>query len=159
MLCHFEFCILIVDFRKGVRSMSTGDVNYVTVIVAAVVYMILGFLWYGPLFGKPWMKLIGMGSRDMQAAKKGMQITHALTMLAAIVMFYVLIHFINVSNATTASEGAMVGFWAWLGFVATTGANDFFFSVKPKPWNLYFLNQGYLLVGLMMGGAILAGWK
>lgn len=139
--------------------MPTGEINYLAVFVAAVAYMVLGFLWYGPLFGKPWMKLIGMSERDMEAAKKGMGKTYALTMLGAIVMFYVLVHFIEVSNVAEAGEGAMVGFWAWLGFVATTGANDFLFSVKPKPWNLYFLNQGYLLFGLMIGGAILAGWR
>lgn len=29
------------------------------VVLAAVVSMIVGWLWYGPLFGKQWMALMG----------------------------------------------------------------------------------------------------
>ncbi|MBI3341870.1 DUF1761 domain-containing protein, partial [Candidatus Curtissbacteria bacterium] len=35
------------------------QINYMAVVAAAVVNMVLGFLWYGPLFGKPWMKMMG----------------------------------------------------------------------------------------------------
>jgi hypothetical protein len=37
------------------------DVNYWTVLVAAVAVFVLGWLWYSPLlFLKPWMRLRGM---------------------------------------------------------------------------------------------------
>lgn len=35
-------------------------VNYLAILVAAVLSMVLGFLWYGPLFGKEWTKLMGV---------------------------------------------------------------------------------------------------
>jgi hypothetical protein len=139
--------------------MQTVEVSNVAVLVSAVVYMVLGFLWYGPLFGKPWMKLVGMTKEHMEEAKKkGMGKTYGLSFVGALVMFYVLAHFAKYAQASTMTEGMQTGFWAWLGFVATTGMNEFLFAVKKKPWKLYFINQGYLLIGLLVGGAILATW-
>lgn len=40
-------------------------VNYIAVILAAVAANVLGFIWYGPLLGKQWMKLSGMSQEKM----------------------------------------------------------------------------------------------
>jgi hypothetical protein len=37
--------------------MNFASVNFLAILAAAVANLLLGFLWYGPLFGKPWMKL------------------------------------------------------------------------------------------------------
>mgnify|MGYP001090013640 CR=1 FL=1 len=36
-----------------------GRVNWIAVVLGGVFSMILGFLWYGPLFGKLWLRTIG----------------------------------------------------------------------------------------------------
>lgn len=139
--------------------MPPVDVNYLAVVVAAIAYMALGFFWYSPAgFGKPWMKLVGMTEEHMKNAGKGMQKTYAISFVAALLMAYVLGVFVDLAEASTVAAGVQVGFWAWVGFVATTGANEFLFAVKPKPWKLYWINQGYLLVSLLVAGAILAVW-
>ncbi|HLD39833.1 MAG TPA: DUF1761 family protein, partial [Candidatus Nanoarchaeia archaeon] len=33
--------------------------NYLAVLVAAIAAYVVGFLWYGPVFGKKWMALMG----------------------------------------------------------------------------------------------------
>lgn len=50
----------------------------------------------------------------------------------------------------------MAGFWNWLGFVApvTLGAVLW----EGKHWKLWFLNNGYYLVTLLLMGAVLALW-
>lgn len=35
--------------------MQAVPINYVAVVLAAVANMILGFVWFGPLFGKLWI--------------------------------------------------------------------------------------------------------
>jgi len=35
------------------------EINGWAVLVCGVVAMALGFVWYGPLFGKKWLELIG----------------------------------------------------------------------------------------------------
>ena len=139
--------------------MADVTVNLTAVLVAAISSMVVGFLWYSQLlFGKPWMKLVGMTPGHMEDAKAGMGKTYGLSFLGGLVMAYVLAHVVSLTNAVNWQSGAMTGFTVWLGFVATTGANEYLFAVKPKPWKLYLINQGNLLATLVVMGAILATW-
>ena len=38
--------------------MHVPDLNYLAIIVAAIVPLFVGALWYGPLFGKRWLALM-----------------------------------------------------------------------------------------------------
>lgn len=125
------------------------NVNFIAILAAAVSSMVLGFLWYGPLFGKPWMKLSGITPQ-----KKGMSQTYALSFVGAIVMAYVLSNFIGFSGATDYTSAGMIGFWAWLGFVGPVQMTDVLFG--GKSWNLYFINTGYQLVSLIIMGMVLS---
>ena len=44
---------------------SLGDLDWLAVLVATAAAMALGFIWYGPLFGKAWARASGlaMGSK------------------------------------------------------------------------------------------------
>ncbi len=66
----------------------------------------------------------------------------------------VVIHECADSQATTAMEGMMVGFWAWLGFVATIMLGKVIWEMTPV--KLYGINVAYYLVSLLLMGAILA---
>ena len=132
------------------------EVNYLAVLVAAVVNMIVGFLWYGPLFGKRWTKLMGWTAADMEAGKKTMGKTYGLTYIGAAFMAYVLSVVLNNSSATDFMSGAMVGFWIWLGFVVPVQMSEVLYG--KKSWDLYYLNIGYYLVALVLMGGVLASW-
>lgn len=132
--------------------------NYLAILVAAITTMIIGFLWYGPLFGKPWMKLAGLTAEKLgEMKKKGMTKTYMVSMLASLIMAYVLSFFVSRVGADTAIAGAVIGLWVWVGFVATTMINDVLFLNRSV--NLYSINTGYQLVSLLIMGAILGVWK
>ena len=40
--------------------MEGFDINWLAILAAAASSLVIGFLWYGPLFGKAWMKESGM---------------------------------------------------------------------------------------------------
>ena len=42
------------------------ETNWIGVILAAISAMVVGYVWYGPLFGKPWMKLVGITKEDIE---------------------------------------------------------------------------------------------
>ena len=137
------------------------DINYLAVLVAAISNMVLGFLWYGPFFGKSWMKLMNLDKKKMEEAKKkGMGKTYALAFVGALVMAYVLAHAIVFASAYLdvdgISAGLMAGFWNWLGFIVPVMLGMVLWD--NKPWKLYFLNVGYYLVSLLVMGVILAVW-
>lgn len=67
---------------------------------------------------------------------------------------FVLSKFVAAMGATSIGAGISVGFWAWLGFVATVTLASVLY--ERRPMSLYILNNGYQLVSLAIMGAILA---
>ena len=139
----------------------TVEVNYLAVVVAAVVSMVLGYVWYGALFGKQWISMMKFTPEAMAEARaKGMGKTYALMFVGSLVMSYVLWHTIVFAIGFTQTSGAMTGvstgFWMWLGFIAPVTLGSVLW--EGKPWRLWILNIGYYLVTLVATGAILAAW-
>lgn len=135
-----------------------GDVNLLAVLLAAVAQMALGFLWYSPvLFGNPWMKLMGMTKDSMTKAKsKGMQKTYMVSMLAALVTAYVLANVMGMLGTVGLPDAWQTAFWLWLGFVGPVQLTDVLFNNKSM--NLYAINTGYQLAGLLAMATVLALW-
>lgn len=136
-------------------------INYVAVLVAAVTNMILGSLWFGPIFGKMWIKASGMSPEQCEAGKhKNMGGSYALMFVGSLVMAYVLAHALVFGNAylgtSGVSAGLMVGFWNWLGFVAPVTIGVVLWD--NKRWGYWAITYLYNLVGLLIMGAILAAW-
>ena len=133
------------------------DVNYLAVLAAAIASMIVGFIWYGPLFGKMWMQSMKMDNKKMQEAKKkGMGKTYILAFLTTLIMSYVLAHFVDYVEAKTVMDGVILGFWLWIGFLATTQIGSVLWEGKPV--KLYLINTLHYLVALAVMAAILAVW-
>ena len=133
------------------------NVNYVAVLVAAVASMIIGGLWYSVLFGKVWMNLSGMDEKKVAAAKKkGMAASYVAAYVGSAVMAYVLAHFAKYAGAATPLDGAMAGFWAWLGFVVPVISGTVLW--EGKPMKLFILKVAHYLVALVVMGAIVAAW-
>ena len=127
-------------------------VNYGAVLGATVVSFIIGWLWYGPLFGKKWMVLRKMDPAAMtgEMPYKLMAGEFVLTLVVA----YVLAHFTVLFGATTAPEALELAFWVWLGFYATTLAGPVLW--ENVPYELYLINAGRWLVSLLAMALILS---
>ena len=137
--------------------MPAFEINYTAVLVSAAAGFVIGMVWYSVLFGKAWMKLSGMGGKDMEKAKKkGMMGAMAAGFVSLLVMSFVLAHFVDLAGAATVLEGAQAGFWAWLGFIATVMLGTVLWEGKPV--KLYLLNVAHYFVALVVMGSILAVW-
>jgi uncharacterized membrane protein YeaQ/YmgE (transglycosylase-associated protein family) len=134
------------------------DINYVAVLVAAVVSMLIGAVWYSPiLFGKEWMRLIGMTEKKLkEAKKKGVVKSYLAGFVGALVMSFILAHFIDFVQVTAFLEGVSTGAWVWLGFIAPVLLGSVLW--ENKPIKLYLINAAYWLVSLSLMGGILAVW-
>lgn len=125
----------------------------IPVVLSAIAAMILGFLWYGPLFSKQWMQLRNITAKDIRKAKKSMSRTYITAFVINLVVGAMLHYFIVETNNATAIGGAAVGLFAWLGFVMTTMGTNYLFTNQPR--NLYLIDVGYYLAVLLVGGAII----
>lgn len=140
---------------------SAVPLNYWAVIVVAFINMAIGFFWYGPIFGKMWVKEMGWSEESMKTAQaKGMAKQYALTALGSLIMAFVLAH-----NVVFGSEylqmwgvwaGLQAGFWNWLGFIVPVTLSAVLW--EGKSWRLWFINISYYLVALLVMGGILAVW-
>jgi hypothetical protein len=135
--------------------MPIADINYIAVIVCTVISMLIGFVWYSfQLFGKQWMVAAGLKKDQIEKAPST---GYAIAVLSALLSSYVLAHFIDYSLADTFVEGAMTGFWVWIGFVASSMAMNAAFEQRPA--TLFYINAGMQLVNLLIIGGILAVWR
>ncbi len=138
-------------------------INYLAVLVSAIMSMVLGTVWYGPLFGKQWMALSGINPemKNDPKAKAAMIRAYTLMFVGSLVMSYVLAHSIIFASTylmvAGVSGGLMAGFWSWLGFIAPVTLGTVLW--EGKPWKLWLITNGYQLAYLLIAGAILAVWK
>lgn len=131
--------------------------NEWAVLVAAVVSMVLGMIWYSkPVFGKVWAKASGMTPKKMEEAKKGMILSFVLGFVATLITAYVLALFLGYLEAATILLGLVTGFLFWLGFIATTLLGMVLWEGKTV--RLYIINAGFQLVSMVVMGGIIAGW-
>lgn len=159
----FFVCILKADLLTNFLYMVVA-VNYVALLGCVVFSMVVGMVWYGPLFGKLWSREMGWNEADKEAAmskRGGMAATYALTALGSLVMAYVLHHVITFGNAfvgISGIEGNLMGaFWCWLGFMMPVLLNEVLFG--KKTWTTLAINAGYYLVLLAGMATILAYWS
>lgn len=132
-------------------------VNYIAVFVAGIAHMVVGMLWYGPLFGKQWMKLTGFTDKDIQKLKKqGMAKTMGLTFIAGLVTAYVLAYTIAYAQIQSVTLAMQVGFWLWLGFAAAVQLPNYLYECKSMKH--YAITVGFELVYVLAMAAILAVW-
>ena len=137
-------------------------INYAAVIVAAIAQMVIGFLWYGPLFGKQWMAMMGYGPEKLAEAKnKGMGKYYAFAFVGSLVMSFGLAHSLVFASAylqvTGFSAGLQGGFWNWLSFIAPVTLGSVLW--EGRSWQLWVLNNAYWLVSLLVMSVILAVWQ
>lgn len=136
-----------------------ASVNFLSVLIAAVASMVIGSIWYGPLFGKKFIAEMGMDkwSPEKQVAeKKKMGMSYALQFLASLVMFYVLAGIIVGFGQTTVSEGMMSAFVMWGGFVVPLKLGE---SIWGGKMSLFWMGISHMLITLLAAGAIIGGWN
>ncbi len=133
--------------------MSVVTVNWLAVIVAAVVKFGIGAVWFTALFGKRWRELQGVPEG---ASMNGLAPAMIVQIVGDLIMAYILARFIGHYGGYSLGSGVLIGFMAWLGFVATIMAGQIFYERK-KP-ELVAIGAGYQLVGIVVMGAILGVW-
>ena len=131
-------------------------VNFVAVIIAAIASMVIGFIWYGPLFGKTWMALSQMDSKKMEQGKQGMMKGYIVSFIGAIVMAYALAHVLAYAGAITIFDAVQGGFWTWLGFIATVQIGMVLWDNKPV--KLFLIHTAHQLVSVVAMAIILVWW-
>jgi len=128
--------------------------NYAAVFIAAIAYWLLGAVWYGVLFSKPWMALENISIE--QAKSMNPVLPYVITFVLNLLIAYALAQICIWRNANTAGRGASVGVLLWIGFIGPITYTTYMYEMRPK--ELFAINQFYPLAGLVLMGAIIGAW-
>jgi hypothetical protein len=130
--------------------------NNVAILVAAIVCFLLEAGWYS-FFNQVWLSGTGRTREWLMAQGVSPAVQYGTAIVAAIVAAGVLSYLVQCTGPQTLVRGVIVAFWVWLGFVLTTWATEYAFELRPI--SLLCINAGFWLVGLLVMGAIVGGWK
>jgi hypothetical protein len=138
-------------------TLDFGQLNWVAVIVAALVYFALGALWYSPmLFSRAWQRSIGWDeSKTPQAS--------AMTYIVPVIAYLVMAVAVGLLAAATGTdelgEGIVLGLVLGIGLsLAHTFVDASFDPNKPQPWTWFAINGSYHALGLLIVAVIIAIW-
>lgn len=135
-------------------SFDLGSLNWLAVIVGAVVYFAIGAVWFTPqLFGKPWMAAIGWDeSRPRPEMNPISYVGPAVFYLVSAIATGLLA---KATGTDTLTEGIVLGLVVGIGYALVVTATDAVFDPnKPKPWNWFAISGAYHVVSLAIVGAI-----
>ena len=157
------------------------EMNFLAILVASLSTLVVGFLWYGPLFGKTWMKENGFNEEELKKGNllKIFGLTIIFSLMLAMLMQVIVIHQYGAlgmigGDPTIAKQsyvdfmvdygtafrsykhGALHGFMSGM-FLAfpLIAINGLF---ERKSWKYIFIHAGYWAVCLTIIGAIVCGW-
>lgn len=114
------------------------EVNWIAVIVGGIFNMAFGALWYGPLFGKVWLRVIGKTSDEIQSSGT----MYILPLIAGLVSSYLLAALIAGLSIALWWQGALMGAILYLGIGSTATLTTGTFEGSPRgAWLLFTLYQ------------------
>lgn len=129
------------------------SINWLAVVVAAVVGFVVGWLWYGPLFGKMWKSLMGFTDESMKSMPMKPATAIFWGFIASLVMAYVLAHFISLLGIVDVLSALRFACWIWFGFMATQAIGVYLW--EGKSFKLFFLCTAYQFVVLHLMALVL----
>lgn len=132
--------------------MDFSAVNWLAVIVAAVVAWLFGAAWYMGL-SKAWLR----ATRLDPATMKKSPLPFVISFIAELLMAFVTALIVGAMTGGEPSlvAGLVFGFVLWLGFVATTLCVNH--RYEGFGWDLTLIDGGHWLGVLLLIGAVI-GW-
>ncbi len=136
-------------------------VNIFSIIVAALVSMVVGSLWYSPLmFGKQWMRLRGktpVETQQMEFPASKMLIEFSSTLVTAFVLSLFTSIITPGLTASVAVPAALIlAMIFWVGFYVPTLLAQVLW--EEKPFGLFLITASLRLVNLVLMILVLVLW-
>lgn len=137
--------------------MPQVHINYLAVVVAAVVGFAIGGLWYSPLlFAKQWVKAHGYTEEQVKEMQKGAGKAYAISIACQLLIALAIAVLVSYLHLYVCVKGLKLGFLIWAGFAFPLGLMATMFTDKRIA--VFWIDTGYQLVYLLIMGSIIAVW-
>lgn len=134
---------------------SNLKINHLAILVCLVLSFVLGFLWYGPLFGDAWMGMVGLDLETIEANPPGAGIW-ITNVISSIVPLYVLAWLYVKLDVQSGVRGAGIALLLTfaINFLARMTSNMF----AQAPYELAWITGGFDMAIMAISGFILGAW-
>ena len=128
-----------------------GDLNLLTIVLAALAFFVIGAIWYGVLFGKAWQREAGLSDDQLKRGNMGLifGLTLAFEMLIALVLAH---QFAMTGASDRAIMMISIGFSAFV-MTPAIGIN---YLYQRKSGRLFAIDAGHFVVGMAAMGGVFA---
>ena len=143
------------------------EVNYLAVVIAGIVPMVVGAVWYGPLFGKRWLGYMQTTEEEIRKdfnPLKTYGASFALALLTAFILAQLIAGMGGTQNVSAiqgsggdAMAGLHLGLMALIAFVLPVAYQSVAFEGRKA--GLFWLSLGYNGVALIGQGLVIALWR
>ena len=134
---------------------SFSELHVVSILIATVLNMILGFAWYHEkVFGALWMQYSGLTKESMKNVNMGA--TMATGLLATFLSVMFLDALLIATGAGSVREAMLVAFLVWMASTVPLGLHGI--AWNRHPWGLMILNSTNYLVGFLIASYVLTVW-
>ena len=123
--------------------------NVLIILLAAFLFFMFGWLWYGILFSETWMALTGITA---EVAEQSMAQSMLFGCLIALLQATGLAGIMSMASEGGLAKGLRVGFLSWLFFALPISAYSW--NYEGTPLLLLEIDAGHLLIGYLLMGAV-----
>ena len=140
-------------------TFDLSGLNWLAILVGAVIYFALGALWYSPvLFMRPWQRSIGWDA-DRTPPQQSVT-TYIVPFLAYLVMAIATALIASAVGADDFGDGVVLGLVIGVGFAAMHSVVDATFDPnRPQPWTWFAITASYNLIGFLVLAVLVSVWR
>ena len=126
------------------------------IVVATLCYFGLGAVWF-TIFRRAWLEGIGKTMEQVQASGVTPGLAYLIAIMLTFAMALFLSWLIQVTGQLTVARGIQVAIILWFCTIFAAFATEFAFEGRGV--RILAITSGYSLVGMILMGAVLGGWK
>lgn len=138
-------------------SINLEAINWLAVLVAAVASFLIGGVWYGAIFAKPWQRLSGLSDEQAKALGANPAKTFGILALCDVLAALTLAILAQKTAVASLIDGIGLGLLCWIlamaAFVLST------YTASGKKLGLLEIDATKLALCLIAMGAILGAWR
>ena len=137
------------------------SVNYWAIIVGAILSMVIGAIWYGPIFGKKWMEIVGIDLNDKETLAKMQKSAGLIYFVQFVLTLFQVLILAHIIADTKLVGGLERSLWIWAAFIIPTLASAVMWTnaLGKIKWALFLIQGGYQLIIFIVFGLLLQFWK
>lgn len=132
-----------------------SNLNYLAITVSAVIYFGLGSIWFGQLFGKRWLELVGLTVTEED--KKNAPFMFLKTFVLDFCIVFSTALTLRWTQAETIFDALRVAAVLGMGFVVAPFLGNYMYAKRSM--KLFLIESIYHVVCIVMVSVILVMWR